>query len=218
MSSCSLVILGAGGQAREVADLVDTTDPDGLKWSRAGFAADSNPHPDRQALTGFPFLGTIDDALRDLTSDVWFICAIADPVSRAQVVHQAISAGWASATLIHPQAVIGKSSVIGPGSVICANVSITTNVRVGTHAILNPGATIGHDASIGDYVTVNPLAAISGDVTLEGFNLIGTGSCVLQGLNIGLRATVGAGAAVTKDVPADAVVVGVPARPLSASS
>jgi acetyltransferase-like isoleucine patch superfamily enzyme len=46
---------------------------------------------------------------------------------------------------------------------------------------------------------------------------IGSGAVILCGVTIGARAMVGAGAVVTRDVPADAVVAGVPARAMAAT-
>jgi acetyltransferase-like isoleucine patch superfamily enzyme len=65
---------------------------------------------------------------------------------------------------------------------------------------------------LGDYVSVNPLAAVSGSCRLEDGIMIGTTAAVLQGLRIGRDATVGAGACVVRDVPAGTVVKGIPAR------
>ena len=57
-----------------------------------------------------------------------------------------------------------------------------------------------------------PGATLAGEVRIEDFATVGSGAIVLPRVRIGTGAMVGAGAVVTKDVPAGATVVGVPAR------
>jgi acetyltransferase-like isoleucine patch superfamily enzyme len=61
---------------------------------------------------------------------------------------------------------------------------------------------------------VNPGANIAGGVVIGEGVLIGSGAQVLQYLTVGSGATVGAGAVVTRDVPENTTVVGIPARPM----
>ncbi|MEX1021281.1 MAG: hypothetical protein WDZ49_16590, partial [Litorilinea sp.] len=65
-----------------------------------------------------------------------------------------------------------------------------------------------------DHVHVAPGAHLGGDVHLETGEMVGIGAIILPGRRIGAWAQVGAGAVVTKDLPAGAVAVGVPARPV----
>ncbi len=77
-----------------------------------------------------------------------------------------------------------------------------------TGIIVHPNAKIGPNCQLMHQVT------LSGDVVLEGHVDVGAGAKVIGPLTIGVDAEVGANAVVTNDVPAGAVVGGVPARVL----
>ena len=122
---------------------------------------------------------------------------------------------WAAMTSLSDRARrAGAVNTIGEGFVACAHVSITTNIAIGRHAHLNLNTTVGHDCTFGDFVTVNPGANISGSVTLGHNVTIGTGAVIIQGVTVGEGTVVGAGAIVTRDLPAQVVAMGAPARPV----
>ena len=77
---------------------------------------------------------------------------------------------------------------------------------------VDQNATVGHDSVIADFARLNPQSCISGNVTVGEAVVVGANATILQGLSVGARALVGAGAVVTRSVPADSVVKGVPAR------
>ena len=110
--------------------------------------------------------------------------------------------------------VIAPDAVIEPGCMICAGAVVGTGARIGAHTILNTGCTVDHDCVVGPLCHVAPGANLAGTVTLGRGVFVGIGACVIQGRTLGDWATAGAGAAVIRDVPEGATVVGVPAREL----
>ncbi len=208
-----IVVIGAGGFGRETLDVIEAAISAGDDLSLLG-VVDSGPREEdleRLAARGVAYLGT-DDWLESASSDVRYVVAIGDPGVRARVAERLSASGLRARSVVHPRAVIGSQSVIGDGVVIASGVQVSTNVTLGDHVHLNPGAIIGHDSVLHDFVSVNPGAIVSGNVSVESEVLLGAGSVVLQGLRIGIGATVGASACVTTNVPTTTTVIGIPAR------
>jgi acetyltransferase-like isoleucine patch superfamily enzyme len=91
---------------------------------------------------------------------------------------------------------------------------MTVNITVGNFVSMNRLVALGHDCALGDYTSIAPLASISGNVTANQGVDIGTLAAIRQGLLLGNGCCVGMGSAVVKDVPANTLVVGNPAKQL----
>jgi len=208
-----LVIIGCGGFGREVHDVVDAMNAVKPTWDLLGYL-DDQPDPVNVSLVESRSSRVLGSTNWMMTAEkeVQFVIGIGAGSIRQVIDERLSSAGFGSAILVHPAATIGHGVRIGEGSVICAGVRATTNINLGRHVHLNLNTTVGHDCTLEDYVTINPLVAISGWVHIGREAMMGTHSAVLQNLSIGSRSTVGAGSCVVKDVPASTVVKGVPAR------
>jgi sugar O-acyltransferase (sialic acid O-acetyltransferase NeuD family) len=208
-SPSQLVILGAGGFAREVLDVYDACNEFGWgPFDILGFLAEGEPPG--SIINDRPILGEID-WLSDHPG-VLTICGIGEPGTRRRVVRRAAQLGAQFHTVIHPDARLTRWVEIGPGSVVTAGCILTNQIRVGSHVHLNLDTTVGHDCVIEDFVTVAPGVHISGNVTLEEGCNVGTGAVIIQGHRIGAGSVIGAGAVVNADIPPDSVAVGVPAK------
>jgi len=212
-----IAILGAGGQAREVAWIIRDINRERPTYDFLGYiVADVNT------------LGVNDSQEYVLGDESWLIAnpnkvdclaiGIGSPEIRSRIGNRLSmefpALEWPA--LIHPRSIVDRETChIGPGVLICAGATCTTNIRFEPFALINFGCTVGHDVNIGKGCVVNPGANISGGVVLEECVLVGTGAQVLQYLRIGKGARVGAGAVVIGDVGPGSTVVGVPAKPIS---
>lgn len=122
------------------------------------------------------------------------------------------SLGYRLVNAISPAAQISPSASIGDGVAIMAGAIINAEAIIGDLAIINTGATIDHDCNIGRAVHIAPQCALAGNVTVAAGGFLGIGCKVIPGVTIGEDATLGAGAVVIKDIPANAKAVGVPAN------
>ncbi len=122
-------------------------------------------------------------------------------------------------SLFSEESIIFNKKKIGEGSSISPYVTITSNVKVGNFFHINLYSYVEHDCEIGNYVTFAPGVKCNGNVIIEDNVYVGSGAIIKNGkpkkkLIIGKNSIIGAGAVVTKNVKANSVVVGNPAKKL----
>lgn len=204
-----VVVVGAGAYAREVLDVIDAMSAAGHAIAAEGVVTETTADGEMLAARGISVLGGLE-----IVEDgrLPYVIAIGDSETRRRIDERLRDCGARSPVLVHPTAAIGFDVEFGAGTIVCSHCSITSNIKIGRHTHVNLNSTIGHDCRIGNYVTISPLVALSGRVTVEDEVNFGTGSCVIPGVRVGHGSVVGAGAAVTRDIDSRVVAVGVPAR------
>lgn len=210
-----LIIVGAGGVGRELIEVVHAINQrGGDRLEIRGFVDDSlsSINTGHLAAGSMPFIGTCTDLPAVEGAECDFIIGIADPRIRRALSETMVDRGYRPAVLVHPDATLGRSVHLEPGTVICAGARLTTNIVVGPHVQVHVNATVGHDSRLDAFSSLYPQAAVSGNCHIRSDATVGASATILQGLTVGEHAFVGAGAVVTREVPAHSVVKGVPAR------
>jgi sugar O-acyltransferase (sialic acid O-acetyltransferase NeuD family) len=121
--------------------------------------------------------------------------------------------------LISDKANVSLSSSIEEGSSVIIQdfVNVSSNVTIAKCVHINTYANVMHDCILEDFVTIAPNAVLLGAVHVGENSYIGANATILPGIEIGKNAIIGAGAVVTKDVKADEVVAGVPAKKIKSN-
>jgi sugar O-acyltransferase (sialic acid O-acetyltransferase NeuD family) len=209
----ALLLLGAGGHARVVAETALATG----RFSSIAFLDDrcSGPAqlPDQ---LGWPVIGPLAAALDPQVHQQFpaALVAIGNAAVRLQWLPRLAASGYELPVVIHPTAWMSPSAQLGVGSVVFAQAAIQAQAVIGSGAILNTGCSVDHDAQLGDGVHICPGARLAGEVQVGDRSWIGIGASVIQQIRIGADVTVGASAAVVRDLPDGVTAVGVPARVL----
>jgi sugar O-acyltransferase (sialic acid O-acetyltransferase NeuD family) len=206
-----IAIIGAGGFAREVADIVDAANALHPTFDLLGYVVDARYGAPGTLVNERPILGDLawfDGRHRDVLA----VCGVGAPQDRRQIVERALARGIRFASLVHPSVIRSRWVTIAEGVVIAAGCILTNNIRIGPHVHLNLDCTVGHDVSFEEYATLAPGVHVSGNVRLEQGCYVGTGANLIEKKTLGAWSVVGAGSTIVTDVPANSTVVGVPGK------
>lgn len=198
-----LVIIGAGGHGRVVADIAQKLN----QYTEIVFLDDSGI----KECMGLPVVGDIAD-IRKYLNDFEVFVAIGNAVRRGLLIEQLLSAGAVVPTLVHPSAVVGAYAEMGEGTVIMPGAVINPCAKLGKGVIVNTCSSVDHDCVIGDYCHIAVGAHVAGTVTLGDRVWVGAGATVSNNVNICADCMIGAGAVVVKDIIESGTYIGVPAK------
>ena len=200
-----LHLIGAGGHARVVFDVVQSMSPGRMiewhddEWQRIGLK------PPIDAVSSL-------DALWNTSDPLECFVAVGNADSRLRLLDRLARQGHSVAMLVHRSATVSPNAACALGCVVMAGAVVQTSAVLAAGVIVNTGSSVDHDCYLHEGVHIAPGAHLAGDVRVGARTWIGVGAVVREGTRIGAGVTVGAGAVVVKDIPDGLTVVGNPAR------
>ena len=211
MSTLSpLLLIGAGGHAKVVIELLRATDD----FEVAGLIDRNQGTP---PVLGVPVVGTDADLSRFRHEGIRHaFVGLGSNRRRLQMGRYLQQIGFEIVNAISPAAVISSSAQLGCGIAVMPGAVINAEARIDDFSIINTHASIDHECWIGEGVHIAPGSTIAGSVRIGRLTLVGAGATVIPGKTIGESAVIGAAACVVRDIPNAVLAWGVPARIMAA--
>lgn len=197
MNNKKLIILGAGGHGRVVAETAEQ-----LGYS-VSFLDDTKSDNDK-------VIGKISDFNKYINGYSFFV-AIGNNELRKDLLTELSKSGAEIATLIHPKSAVSKNATIEKGTVVMAGAVVNSGSHIGEGCILNTSSSVDHDCNIAEFTHISVGAHLAGNVRIGEESFVCAGATVINNISICKKCIIGAGAVVIKDITESGTYIGVPA-------
>jgi sugar O-acyltransferase (sialic acid O-acetyltransferase NeuD family) len=202
----SIIVFGAGGHAKVIADMVEKQ-----KKFKISYFFD-NINLQSQFFLSYPVFHNFDEIMK--TKVKKGIIAVGHNQLRYRFMQLILEniPDFEFITVIDNSAQIAKDVKIGNGSVIMPLVCINSGTVIGNQCIVNTKVSLDHDNKLFDFVNISPGACLGGNVTINDFAFIGLGSNLIHKITIGKNAIIGAGSTVLSNIADDVLAYGSPCK------
>ena len=200
-----IVILGIGGHAKSIVDLVS-----GIGYDEIYLCDFLNNSPRVNLIDNVKSYSEVISSFQKYD----FAIGIGDQNLRRELL-VSITKNLPEASfpyLVHRNAYVSKSAIIGKGSIIFSGSYVGPDVVLGNWCIINTNSVVEHDSKVGELCTLSLGVIIAGNVVIEDDCYIGMGALVSNSITIGGRVKIYAGSFVNQNVMAGTSVKGIPAR------
>lgn len=178
MAKPRLLVVGAGGHGRSVAEVAELSG----QFEVVGFLDDSLPSGEK--VLNVPVLGNVISLASHLGAFDQVIVAIGNNTMRERLLQQLTLVGVELATLIHPRAIVSPSVVLGAGSVVMAGAIVGTEAHLGIGVIVNCGAVVDHHATVEDFGHLGVNSSMAGGTVLGHSAWLQAGATLGYGVHV----------------------------------
>jgi sugar O-acyltransferase (sialic acid O-acetyltransferase NeuD family) len=187
MRKARLLIIGAGGHGRSVAEAAELSGA----FDMFGFLDDGLPVGQTVLMSSIlgtiGGLGSVDHLRRYRTACDQAIVAVGNNAVREKLMQYLIDMDFDLATVIHPRAFVSPSAVVGMGSAVMAGAIVGTEAHLGIGVIVNCCAVVDHHAKVGDFGHLGVSACMAGG------SILGRNAWIQAGCALGYGVEVPAG-------------------------
>lgn len=207
-SSSELIILGAGGLAREIVSWHNNSKLK-LKTKIIGFL-DDNLNALDNFNTDLSVLGKLDLDL--IKNDQVGLCAISNVEIKEKLLDKALQSNVKIGSYIHESCFIGERTNCGIGLIMLPYAIISCDSNIGNLVFINNGSQIGHDVEIGDFTSIMANVDVGGGAIIGKNVFIGSNAVILPGVKVPDNTRIGAGAVVLRNIKEAGTYFGNPAK------
>jgi sugar O-acyltransferase (sialic acid O-acetyltransferase NeuD family) len=176
-----LLIVGAGGLGREVANWAIDEIKKSSGWIIAGFL-DDNPNALDGKQTSIPLIGSVAGFVP--SSSVYVVIAMGNPAVRRKLHEGLLAKGAQFANVIHPTAIVAEGVRLGLGVVLAPFSILSANSCIGDGVVINYYAVIQHDAQVGSWSYISSHGNVGSGSILGQETLVGTHSVIPPCANV----------------------------------
>lgn len=185
-----LLLIGCGGHARSLIDVVETSD----RWHVHGLVG--LPDQVGEEVFGHSVIGC-DQELPLLRNQCDYALLAVGQIGlsslRQRLVERLETLRFSLPMVISGSAQVSPHAQLGIGTSVGHGVIVNAGARVGDYCILNSNALIEHDVVVGDHCHISTGAVINGGVNVGAGSFIGSGAVVREGLHLPPQTIISAG-------------------------
>jgi len=206
-----LGIYGSRGLGREVLDLAQGISDFAGAWDKIVFIDDFQKE---SVISGADVLTFDDFQAAFQTDSAKIVIAVGEPKVRRILRDKSVQNGYELQTIIHPTAFVGGNTQIGNGVIVQFGCFVSCDVKIEDNVLLQANSSIGHDCVVGNDTVISTFVTLAGNCKIEERVYIGMSVPIRENISIGADSIVGMGSVVLRDVPANVIAMGNPARPM----
>jgi sugar O-acyltransferase (sialic acid O-acetyltransferase NeuD family) len=175
----NLLIVGAGGHGRSVAEAVLMAD----NFNVVGFL-DDDAFIRGEAVWGLPVLGAVKAFSQYAGQVTHAVVAIGNNELRQKIFVMMQTAGFTLANIIHPRAIVSPRARLGTGITVMAGAIVGTEASLGNGSIVNSGAVVDHHAQVHEFGHLGVNACMAGCSILGSLAWMQAGSAIGYGIQV----------------------------------